>query len=238
MRTGLGFGGALMSLPFLLLIDNRPLVYLPIIAIQLVFFALLTLFKNNPLTRHSTFTRLFATVDGSWLKKALSIIIVPKLIGVFGLLALPPTIMSTIIFSVVLIYSVTYILNTPFKSNNRYIDYFFLALGGYISGTSLIGAPLIVAVATHQVDKHRLRDTLFALWIILVLIKTSVFIYRDVDLQWINQLWLLPCAAVGHFCGLKFHHYLINSDTKKFYRGMGITLFTMSLIGLWQAVFG
>jgi hypothetical protein len=31
VRSGLGFGGAVMSLPFLLLIDNQPLVFLPII---------------------------------------------------------------------------------------------------------------------------------------------------------------------------------------------------------------
>jgi uncharacterized membrane protein YfcA len=31
VRTGLGFGGAMMALPLLLLVDNRPLVYLAII---------------------------------------------------------------------------------------------------------------------------------------------------------------------------------------------------------------
>ena len=39
VRSGLGFGGALMSLPFLLLVDNRPLVCLPIISVHLLFFA-------------------------------------------------------------------------------------------------------------------------------------------------------------------------------------------------------
>ena len=30
VRSGLGFGGAVLSLPFLLLVHNAPLVYLPL----------------------------------------------------------------------------------------------------------------------------------------------------------------------------------------------------------------
>ena len=43
MRSGLGFGGALFTLPFLLLIYNDPLIFLPIISLHLLFFAGLTL---------------------------------------------------------------------------------------------------------------------------------------------------------------------------------------------------
>lgn len=46
VRSGLGFGGAVMSLPFLLLIDNQPLVYLPIIPVHLLFFSSITVWKN------------------------------------------------------------------------------------------------------------------------------------------------------------------------------------------------
>ena len=38
VRSGLGFGGAVLALPFLLMVDNRPLVYLPIISVHLLFF--------------------------------------------------------------------------------------------------------------------------------------------------------------------------------------------------------
>ena len=40
VRSGLGFGGAVLSLPFLLLIDNNPLVYLPIISVHLLVFSI------------------------------------------------------------------------------------------------------------------------------------------------------------------------------------------------------
>ena len=55
-------------------------------------------------------------------------------------------------------YSLTYIFNKPFRSNNKYIDALFLVLGAYISGTSLIGAPLIIAVFANHVDRRKLRD--------------------------------------------------------------------------------
>ena len=40
VRSGLGFGGAVLALPFMLLILNEPLVFLPIIAIHLLIFSL------------------------------------------------------------------------------------------------------------------------------------------------------------------------------------------------------
>lgn len=235
VRTGLGFGGALLSLPFLLLVDNRPLVYLPIIAMQLLFFAMLTIVQNNLKPIHRQATGVLTTIDWVWLKKSMAVMILPKMIGVFGLLSLRADVMSSIIFTVILAYSLTYICNRPLQSNHKVLDWLFLALGGYISGTSLIGAPLIVAVAAHQVEKSRLRDTLFAVWIILVLIKMGVFIYSGVDMQWANQLWLLPCAALGHVLGLRFHDYLLSTNTVRFYRFLGVALFFISLIGLWQA---
>ena len=38
---------------------------------------------------------------------------------------------------------------------------------GYVSGTSLIGAPLIVSVFATHVAKEQLRDTMLVLWFIL-----------------------------------------------------------------------
>ena len=77
VRSGLGFGGAVMSLPFLLLVDNRPLVYLPIIAVHLLFFSFITVFQSHIKHRrdlHSnngTVTNDSGTVDWEYLKKSL-----------------------------------------------------------------------------------------------------------------------------------------------------------------------
>lgn len=233
VRSGLGFGGAVMSLPFLLLIDNQPLVFLPIIAVHLLFFSSLTVWQNwRKQQRIAQSEVMVSTVDWRYLKKALAIMILPKLVGVLGLLTLPANLMTTIIFSIVSVYALSYIFNKPFKSNNPVLDVIFLMLGAYISGTSLIGAPLIIAVFATHVAKEQLRDTLFVLWFILVTIKMVAFVYAGVDLQWVHHLWLLPAATLGHVIGLRFHQKIISGDTRVFYRILGITLLGISLFGL------
>jgi len=236
VRSGLGFGGAVLSLPFLLLIDNHPLVYLPIIAVHLLFFSSITVWQNY--RKHSQQTlageqaAVDSTVDWGYLKKSMKVMIIPKLIGVLGLLTIPASIMTGIIFSIVSVYAVSYIINKPFKSKNPKLDNVFLILGAYISGTSLIGAPLIISVYANHVAKEKLRDTLFVLWFILVVIKMSAFIYVGVDLQLIHHLWLLPAATVGHLIGLRFHQRIVNGDPKVFYRVLGVTLLVVSAMGL------
>jgi uncharacterized protein len=234
VRSGLGFGGAVLSLPFLLLIHNDALVYLPIISLQLLFFSGLILFENYKLRRKYAAEKLSPndSIDWPYLKRALAIMMVPKLIGVFGLITLPSHIMGLIIFSIVAVYAMTYIFNKPFKSQYKSLDLIFLMLGGYVSGTSLIGAPLLTAVFASHVKKEQLRDTLFALWFILVSIKVAAFIYLNVDFQLVHQLWLLPCAAIGHLLGLKFHRKLQETDSVVFYRVMGSVLLLVSFIGL------
>ena len=231
VRSGLGFGGTVLTLPFLLLIRNEPLLFLPIIAIQLLFFSCLMWLQQWLRTRRGTAT-LEAGVYWPYLRKALGIMIVPKLIGVFGLLTLPPRLMASIIFAIVGVYALSYILDRPFKSANRALDPLFLALGGYMSGTSLVGAPLILAVFATHVPPPKLRDTLFALWFILVLIKLAAFLLARIELQFVHQLWLLPCAWLGHVFGLQFHDYLMHADPKRFYRVLGCVLLLASLAGL------
>ena len=246
VRSGLGFGGAVLSLPFLLLIHNAPLVYLPLIAVHLLVFSSLAVFqssrkksnnKSNDHTQNNQHAPSSSTINWHYLKYALAIMIIPKLIGVFGLITLPNTVMSAIIFSIVAVYALSYIFNRPFTSNNKFVDALFLMLGGYISGTSLIGAPLIIAVLASHVNKHQLRDTLFALWFILVAIKMASFIYFDVDLQLIHHLWLLPCAGLGHIIGQRFHERMLQAESSKFFRVVGIALLIISVIGLADVFF-
>lgn len=231
VRSGLGFGGAVLSLPFLLLVHNDALIFLPLISVHLLVFASITVLQNNRSQSSQD-----GTVDWRYLRYLLAIMLIPKLIGVFGLVTLPSTLMSGVIFTIVAVYSLSYIFNRPFKSNSRLVDTLFLILGGYISGTSLIGAPLIIAVAAQHVAKEKLRDTLFALWLVLVAIKMAAFIYFEIDLQLIHHLWLLPCALIGHLIGLRFHSYMLQADTALFMRILGSALLVISLLGLSRAL--
>lgn len=232
VRSGLGFGGAVLTLPFLLMVYNAPLVFLPIIAIHLLFFSFITVLQSQLKTLHSGVAQTRGTVNWVFLRYALLLMIVPKLIGVAGVITLPATIVSSFIFVVVLVYALSYILDRPFKSNNKWLDAVFMILGGYVSGTSLIAAPLIVPVAASRVEHYQLRDTLFVLWFVLVAVKLTAFLWTGIDLQWRHQLWLLPCATVGHLMGLRFHEYTLQADTKVFFRYLGFGLLAVSVAGL------
>ena len=165
--------------------------------------------------------------------------IIPKMVGIIGLLTLPPVIMSTIILLIVLAYAIGYIVNRPIEIKTKLQEYSFLGLGAYVSGTSLTGAPLIVPVVAARVEKHELRNTLFVLWWILTSIKLISFVIAGVDLQLIHHLWLLPCAFVGHVLGNKMHNYLVEQETPTFFRVLGIALVIVSLTGLLKSlVFG
>ena len=228
VRSGLGFGGAVLALPFLLLIVNDPLVFLPLIGMHLIFFSTLIMVQS---TRDRASEQL-KTINWQYLKRSLWIMIIPKMMGIIGLLTLPPVIMSTIILLIVLAYAIGYIVNRPIEIKTKLQEYGFLGLGAYVSGTSLTGAPLIVPVVASRVKKHELRNTLFVLWWILTSIKLVSFVIVGVDLQLIHHVWLLPCAFIGHLLGNRMHTYLVEQETPTFYRVLGVALVIVSLTGL------
>ncbi|RMH10675.1 MAG: sulfite exporter TauE/SafE family protein, partial [Gammaproteobacteria bacterium] len=147
VRAGLGFGGAALGLPLLLLVVDSPIVFLPLIGVHLLVFTALTVRTS------------WGQIDWKFLGWALKIMIIPKLLGVFGLLNLPNEWMTLIVYVVALIYGLSYITGRSFTSHSRWVDVLLLVVGAYISGTSLIGAPLIVAVFARHVDRSCLRDT-------------------------------------------------------------------------------
>jgi uncharacterized membrane protein YfcA len=220
IRSGIGFGGAALSLPFMLLLLDNPLFWLPIIAWHVLFFSTLTVSQR------------LDEVDWRFLRYTHSIMIIPKMIGIFGLLNLPNNLLVILVYCIILFYAITYIFNITLHSHNRLGDIVLLILGGYISGTSLIGSPLIVAVYMRHVEFKRLRNTLFVLWFILVSFKMSAFVVTGVDLQWEYALLLLPFAAIGHYFGLKAHEHLIAGNNFK--RIIGIVLGLIIIIGLWS----
>ena len=222
VRSGLGFGGAALALPLLLHVHDKPLVFLPIVGIHLLVFTTFTLIGR------------MHNVDWKNLWKVLLIIIIPKIAGLIGLLSLPNTWLVILVFCITLFYGATWLFNYTIRSQSKTVDVILLSIGGYVSGTSLIGAPLMVAVIARYVSKIQLRDTLFVLWIVLVLLKMGAFIAVDVDLQWQFSLVLIPFVAIGHVIGLRAHEYIVSSDGGLFHRVLGGALVTVSLVGLFK----
>ena len=219
VRTGLGFGGAVLGLPLLMLVGGSPIDWLPIIGIHLLFFSGIAL------------ARSLNAIDWSYLKRSLPWILPAKIIGVIGLISLPPIVMTLIVYSITSFYALTWMLNYNIASREGWVSRLLLILGGYISGTSLNGAPLLVAVYMQNIDVKRLRNTLFVLWFLLVTIKMSAFLIVDVYINWQFSLMLIPVAALGHFVGLKVHDRIIEND-KQFKRWMGSVLILICIAGL------
>jgi uncharacterized membrane protein YfcA len=236
VRAGFGFGGALFTIPFLLLIHNDPLFFLPIISIHLLFFAALTLFLSHRSNQGENSETAQEAINWRFVRYALLIMLIPKLAGVVGLLILPSNLMNSIIFLLIGGYAITYIIGKPLQSNSRLLDTVFLILGAYISGTSLLGGPLVVAVAMRHIQAHEFRNTLFVIWFVLVSIKLFAFALAGVDLQLMASLWLLPFAGIGHLVGQKFHHRLLQASNARFYQILGWVLLSTSLVGLLQIV--
>jgi uncharacterized protein len=219
VRSGLGFGGAALGLPLMLMVYDRPIFWLPIIGTHLLIFTSLTL-----LTR-------IRNVDWGYLKKSSIYIFPAKLAGVFGLLNLPNQWLVIIIYCITLFYSVLWMFKLTISSKSGWSDKLLLVIGGYVSGTSLTGAPLIVAVFMNHVARDKLRNTLFVLWIVLVIIKLSTFAAFSIDLQFASTLILVPIVAIGHVIGLKTHEYLLTND-EGFKRVLGVVLMTICILGL------
>ena len=110
-------------------------------------------------------------------------------------------------------------------------------LGGYVAGTSLTGAPLIVAVYMRYVNKEYLRNTLFVLWFILVGIKMATFVMVGVNIDWLFSLWLIPVATIGHVLGIRAHQKIIEND-QVFKKWVGWALLSISSFGLLKLFLG
>lgn len=219
VRTGLGFGGAVIGLPILMLVGGSPIDWLPIIGIHLLFFSSITL--SNSLKQ----------VDWSYLKKSIPWILPAKIVGVIGLLSLPPIVMTVIVYSITSFYAITWILNSQIASEKNWVNRLLLILAGYISGTSLNGGALLVAIYTQNIEVKKLRNTLFVLWFLLVSIKMAAFLLAGVYIDWQFSLLLIPVAGLGHYIGLKVHDQIIENDTK-FKRWMGSSLLLVCISGL------
>ena len=221
VRSGLGFGGGALGLPLMLFIYNEPLFWLPIIGFHLLFFSSLTL--------HSR----IAKVDWLYLKKAILIIVPFVLIGVFGLIKLPTNWLLIFIYSITLVYALLWLFGLNISSNNKWLDRALLCIGGYVAGTSLTGAPLIVAVFMRHVTAALLRNTLFVLWFTIVIIKMTAFYVVGIELNFLSALLLIPVATIGHIIGLKAHESILQND-ELFKRITGGVLMVISCLGLYS----
>jgi uncharacterized protein len=223
VRTGLGFGGAALGLPLMLLVHNQAIFWIPVIGSHLLLFSGLTLR-----------TRL-EDVDWIYLKESGLYILPSAIVGVFGLISFPNSWLLVFIYSLTLFYAVLWALDRAIHSQHAWMDKLLLVLGGYVSGTSLTGAPLMIAVFMRRVSMAKLRNTMFVLWFIIVSMKMLTLLALEVPLNLGTSLVLIPVAAVGHVAGLKAHDFIMHRD-QLFRRVIGSFLIIVCVMGLFQLV--
>lgn len=170
-------------------------------------------------------------VDWHYLRKSAVYIIPAAIVGVLGLLNLPNTWLVIFVYSVTLFYAITWVLNWVISSHNDWADKLLLILGGYVAGTSLTGAPLMVAVFMRHIRRDQLRNTLFVLWFILVSIKMTAFATLGVSLYFLTAVVLVPIAAIGHYLGLRSHDKILEND-QLFKRVIGGVLIIICIAGM------
>jgi len=221
VRSGLGFGGAALGLPLMLLVLDKPIFWLPMLGVHLLFFTSLTI------------GRRLSNVDWAVIRMTLTYLTPTVLIGIMGLITLPNEWLVIFVYSVALFYATTWVLGIVIQSQNKWVDRFLLLVGGYVAGTSLTGAPLIVAVVVRHVQKSQLRDTLFVLWFSIVSVKMFTFIVLEIELHFTSAVSLLPFAFMGHLVGLRLHDLLLK-EGDLFKRLIGAILIVISVVGLGQ----
>lgn len=219
VRAGLGFGGAALGLPLLLFVNSDPLYWLPMIGVHLLFFSALTLWNR------------LDDIAWRYLFLASTFIVPAAIAGIFGLLNFPTSWMLIFIYSVTLTYGFLWLINVQIRSSNRWLDRALLISGGYVAGTTLSGAPLIVAVFARNVSASQLRNTLFVLWFFLVSVKMSTFVILEVPIHFLQTLVLIPAASIGHVYGQRLHQKIVQQDYL-FKRVIGSGLVLVSLLGL------
>lgn len=220
VRSGLGFGGAALTLPFLLLIIDNPVVFLPAISWQLLVISVATVI-----------TRL-ENVHWGFLVRLVGVLIIPFILGLIGLFNFSGFALSLTVFFVTFLYGISYCTNKTLNRGSRVLDGLGLLLGGYVSGVALIGAPIIVASSSRRLPAHMVRDTFFVLWIVLVIFKLTGFVVAEVDLQWKLTFLTFPLTLFGHYLGQLVHDKLVQGDRRQFEKAIGVGMVMVSVFGI------
>ena len=222
VRSGIGFGGAALALPLMLLILPDPVVLIPIIASHFIFFSVLT-FVSNP-----------GGIDWRYYGYSQIFLAVPAILGILGLINFSSDLLTIIVLLITFFYGAAYLLQLKISSGNKYSDGLLLILGGYVSGTAMTGAPLIAIVYSRNVAIEKVRNSLFVSFLTIVVAKMLAFKATGVDLQLRYALYFLPAAAVGHYIGRKLHQKIVSDDASALMRIIGGALIVVTLIGFYR----
>ena len=222
-RTAFGFGGNALMLPIALLVVSNPIIIIPVVAMQGIFFNGFEVVRN------------FRRIDWRSLVWIFLILVPGVAAGLYGLIKLPDYILAIAVYAITIGYAASYLFQWKIKTKSKLLDLASLLLGGYITGFSLTGGPPIVAVAMKYIARQFLRNSMMALWVLVSISKVTTFVLADVNLQLFLLAFTLPAVVIGHSIGLRFHDRIMQN--KKFYQILGGVLLIVSIVGIFKTIF-
>ena len=195
IQTIIGFGGALISLPFLLFVMPLP----DAIAYITIFYAI-----ASPIHMYKE----WKLIDQKLIKKLLITSIIGVVIGGLVLMYSQPSILKKALG----VFIILFVINKSLSKNSytfpSKVEYLFGFLGGFFAGLFSTGGPLyVIAVKNAIVDIKAFRATMFAVLGLVTYLRIPVLIAGDV-LQ-LNQLYyslaVLPFFILSLLLGKKVY---------------------------------
>ena len=195
IQTIIGFGGALIALPFLLFV--MPLT--DAVTYITIFYAI-----ASPIHIYKE----WKYIDQKLIKKLLIASIVGVIIGGFVLMYSRPSILKKVLG----VFIILFVINKSIAKNSytfpSRVEYLFGLLGGFFAGVFSTGGPLyVIAVKNAIADIKVFRATMFAALGLVTFLRIPVLIAGDA-LQ-ISQLYyslaVLPLFILSLFLGKKVY---------------------------------
>jgi hypothetical protein len=220
-----GFGSGLIAVPLLALRFPLP---------EVVPFILITDFSASALVGGVTFKHVAWTE----IRRLMPLSLIGVVLGAILLVALPATILLTILGVFVLAFALRSMITHPgeFQPAATYWAYPAALTGGAVSGLFGTGGPPYVIYLSHRIqDKATLRATLSALFFLEGLIRIVTFLavglLHGSDV-WLNSLLAAPIIIAALYAGSHVHARLSNTQMLRL---VGLLLLVSSITLLVKA---
>lgn len=205
IQTMIGFAGAMVALPFLLMVMPLP---------DAVTYISIFYFISTPFYMYKEWKH----IDQPLLKKLTFSSIIGLVLGIMLLIFGKPFILKTALGVFIILYVLYSLLNKKTIKPFYLAEYIFGFLGGFFSGIFSTGGPLYVIVVKNMTpDVRTFRATMFGVLGMVTLFRIPALIVGGAlnTTHLINSLYILPFFILSLFLGKKLYLQLNENLLKK-----------------------
>lgn len=221
VQTISGFAGALVALPFLLLV--MPLT--EAVCYISIFYSI-----STPIY----FYREWKNMDKKILNKLIITSFIGILIGSLILIYGQPTILKKALGLFILFFVINSLINKNTKSFGPKTQFILGLFGGFFSGVFSTGGPLYAIIIKNETNNIKVfRATMFGILGLVSMMRISVLAFEGVvtNAKLQNSLYVFPFFVLALILGKKVYLKLNEEFLKKFILGL---LFISGLVLLFK----